>query len=190
MKLNSIFAAAVLGAGLLSGPALADPAAATSPEQAERVQLARQLFDLSGGQAAVDQRVDAIFAMSSKLIAANTPPDAAKFAIAMQRDTADELHALVPSMIDVSVQAYADNLTTQELRDYVAWLSSDSGKSLLRKMPAIREEMTDRSLPMLSAAMPRLQRKVSERVCAELHCTTDERRVVADAMAKSFAPKS
>ena len=191
MKLKLFFAVAALAALASGTAALADPAPAASPsaDRTERVQLARRLFDLSGGAKGVDQRIDAMFALSAKLIAANTPADGAKFAVAMQRDTAEEMHKLTPSLVDASVEAYADNLTTQELRDYVAWLDSDSGKSLLRKMPAIREEMSDRSLPLLSAMLPEMQQRISDRVCSELHCSASERKIVAVAMSKAFSPK-
>ena len=191
MKLTSIFAGAALAACLLSGPALADPAAAPpSPDAGERLRLAHQLLELSGGEKAVDQRIDAMFAESSRLVALNASGDASKFTIAIQHDMRDEMMKIVPSLLDVTIQAYADNLTTQELRDYVAWLSSDSGKAIIAKTPAIQHETLERATPMMAQMFPELQHKVSERVCEELHCSAEEHRIVADLMTKAFTHKS
>ncbi|HEY1427603.1 MAG TPA: DUF2059 domain-containing protein [Caulobacteraceae bacterium] len=191
MKLTAIFTAAALATCALSGPALADPAPApTSSDAAERLQLAHQLFDLSGGEKAVDQRIDALMGLSSKLIAANSPPDAAKLTIAMQHDVEQELLKAVPALMDVGVRAYADNLTVQELRDYVAWLSTPSGQSLIRKSAAIHQQTLDAEAPLLSRMLPEMERKVSLRVCEEFHCTAAQRKIVAQVMAKTFAPQN
>lgn len=189
MRLAAIFTTAALAMFALSAPALADPAS-PSPDAAERLQLAHQILELSGGEKAVDRRVESMFATASKLVAANTSPDAARLEIAMQRDMQDEMLKLVPSIVGLSVQAYADNLTTQELRDYVAFLSSDSGKSIISKGPAIQQEALDRAIPLMAQMLPALERKVSDRVCEEVHCTAAERKIVAEAMSKAFPGRS
>lgn len=190
MRLSGILAVALLTVAT-AGAALADPSATStnstaSTDVAERVQLARQLYDLSGGRAAVEQQIGAMFANANKIIASSMPPDAARFGVAIQRYMQDEFLSLAPIMIDDGVQAYADNLTIQELRDYAAWLSSDSGRAIIRKSPAIRQEIMDREAPRLAALIPGLQHKISDRVCAELHCTTKERETVDAAMARAL----
>jgi hypothetical protein len=162
-----------------------------APDAAPRLQLARQLYDLSGGRPAAEAQVRAMFATANKIVAANLPPDAARFGQALQRDMEDELIGIVPALIDNGVHAYADNLTAKELRDYIAWLSSDSGKAVIQKAPAVRQELLDRSAPMIAAMMPALQHKVATRVCEQLHCTPRERETVAGVMAKALpAPRS
>ena len=187
MRLTNIIASAALGACLLSSPAFADP----SPDAAERLQLARQVMDAGGSVKAADQRVEAMLDNSSKLVALNTPPDGMRFAMAIQRDMRDEMLKMVPSLVDLTVQAYAENLTAQELRDYLAWITSNSGKAIVAKMPAIQRQVMDHATPMMAQMLPELSHKVSDRVCEELHCTADERKIVAQVMAKTLPqPKS
>lgn len=89
------------------------------------------------------------------------------------------------------VHCHRNSPRLQELKDYVAWLSSDSGKALVQKMPAVRAEILDRSTPMIAAMMPALQHKVAARVCEELKCTARERQTIAAIMAKALAaPRS
>ncbi|HTX51190.1 MAG TPA: DUF2059 domain-containing protein [Caulobacteraceae bacterium] len=192
MRLSSLIAAALAAAALaasaeaqtLSSPPQSDPDAAT------RMQLARQLLDLSGGTEAVNAQMRSMFAMTTNLVAANVPPEQAKFVAAIERDMQDEVMQMIPSLLDATVQAYADNLTAEQLQDYIAWLSSDTGRALVAKTPLIKLEVMQREAPLMSAMIPALQHKVADRVCEELHCTPHEREVVANAMAKALAPKS
>ena len=184
----------------LAQPTLARPAlssaeialpAQPAPDAALRLQLARQLYDLSGGRAAAEAQVRVSFAAAQKIVAANLPPSEARLGEAVQRDMEDELVGLVPAIIDNGVHAFADQLTAKELKDYIAWLSSDSGKAVVQKLPAVRQEILDRSTPMIAAMMPTLQRKVATRVCEQLHCTPRERDTVAGVMAKALpGPRS
>jgi hypothetical protein len=181
---------AVLAAAAISSAAGAQTVAAQG-DAAERVQLAQELYELSGGAAAMKQQIHAMMDASSKAVTAAVPPDAARFTVALQRDTQEEVLKIVPQLMDAGVKAYADQLTTQQLRDYIAWLSSDSGKAVIAKAPAIRQEIADAILPLIVQMYPELRRKVSERVCEELKCTASERELIASAMARAFAsPKS
>jgi hypothetical protein len=189
MKLAAAIIAAVLAAAC--GPALADPPAHLVPDDGPlRLQLAHQLYDLSGGTASAEQHVRQLFEATSKLVAANTPPEEGRLVTAIQHDMQEELIAMAPQLVDVGVHAYADQLSAQELRDYIAWLSSDSGRAITRKGPAVRAEIFQLETPLMTALIPDLKQKVSTRVCEELHCTPQQRQIVAQAMAHAFPQHS
>jgi hypothetical protein len=192
MRLSNIIAAAVAAATLAAAAQAQTPPSPppSDPDLGVRLQLARELLDLSGGTQAASAQMKSMFAMTSNLVEANVPPEQAKFVAAIERDIQDEVLQMVPAMIDASAQAYADNLTTQQLHDYIVWLSSDSGKALVAKTPLIRLEVMQREAPLMAAMIPALQHRVSDRVCEEMHCTPHEREIVATAMAKALAPKS
>jgi len=170
----------------LAQPLLARPLPAQPAADAAKLELARQLYDLSGGAQAVKDHLQSMFSAANKIVAANLPPDQGRLSAAINRDMVDEMSKLAPDMIDNGAHAYADNLSEQELKDYVAWLSSDSGKAVLRKLPAIRQEMLAREMPALSALFPQLLTHVQDRVCEELACTARQRQVVATALAKAL----
>ena len=84
------------------------------------------------------------------------------------------------------MHAYADNLTEQELRDYVAWLSSESGRGVVRKLPAVRAGIMALEMPAMKALLPEMSHRIVNHVCAQLNCSTHERQLVAAAMAKAL----
>jgi hypothetical protein len=192
MRLSNIIAAALAATALATAAQAQTPPSPppSDPDLALRLQLARELLDLSGGTEAANAQMKSMFAMTTNLVAANVPPEQGKFVAAIERDMQDEVMQMIPSMIDATAQAYADNLTTQQLHDYIVWLSSDCGKALVAKMPLIRLDTMQREAPLMAAMIPALEHRVSDRVCEEMHCTPHERDVVANAMAKALAPKS
>jgi hypothetical protein len=193
MRLANIIAAALAAAALGAAARAQTPPPTqppADPDAATRLQLARELLDLSGGTDAVNAQMKSVFAMTTNLVVANVPPEQGKFVAAIERDMQDEVMRMIPSMLDATAQAYADNLTIQQLHDYIVWLSSDTGKALVAKTPLIRLEVMQREAPLMAAMIPALQHKVSDRVCEELHCTPHEREIVATAMAKALTPKS
>jgi len=185
-------AAAVALSGLgWSGAALAQNAAA--PVAAPAVQddpvklgLARQLVELNGGQAAVNAQMKSMFAIIEKSVGQNMPADQTKLADALYQDIEDEVSKLTPQLIDISVRAYAENYSTQELHDLVAFQMSDSGRSIARKAPLVRDQALRQTVPLMMAAMPGILRNTADRVCAESKCTPAQRQIVADAMAKAM----
>jgi hypothetical protein len=188
MRLAATVATALGAAMICAGAAAAQTLTAEIPgaDLATRMQLAKQLYDLSGGAAAANAQVRMMLATASRLANASVPPDQARLTSAMMRDMQDELLGLTPSMIDAGVQAYADTLTTPELQDYVAWLSSPSGRAVVQKSPAIRQAILDREMPAMAAMIPQLQHRIVDHVCEEVHCTAKERETVAAAMAHAF----
>jgi hypothetical protein len=169
----------------LSGPA-PTPVTLSQPVDPARLQLARQLYEVSGGQEAVKQRLRTIFGGARAAMREAMGPQQAKLADEIQGDMEDELEALIPQMIDDSARAYARNLTEKELRDEIAWLTSESGASIRRKTPAILQEIVTDEIPLIASFGERMQTKVLDRACARRACTAHQRQVIAQAMARAF----
>jgi hypothetical protein len=185
----------VLVSGLgWSGAALAQDAAApaattvaaTAQDDPVNLELARQLVEVNGGQAAVNAQMKAMFATIDKSIGQYVPADQNKLAEAMRNDIEEEVFKLTPRILDISVHAYAETYTTQELRDLLAFQMSESGRAIARKTPIIRQQVLTQTMPLMMAQMPEIMRKTGDRVCAEVKCTPAQRQVVADAMAKAL----
>jgi len=90
---------------------------------------------------------------------------------------------LTPTLLDIGARAYAANLSEDELKAYVAWLKSDAGRSIVAKTPAIRGEIVAQDMPLILGLLPRLKQDVVERVCADVHCSADQRQTLETALA-------
>ena len=204
MRLTELLLASSLALALTAGAArAADPGATASQpasasssvssdqsaDAAERLRLARQIYDLSGGSAAAEAQIRGMYATVSQLVKPDTP-EQGRFTQAILGDMQDEMVKMVPSIIDTGVQAFADHLTAQELRDYIAWMSSPSGQSLLHKMPAIQADILQREIPAMQAAMAGMKAKLVKRVCDEMKCDADQRQMVTQLMDKAMPPRS
>ncbi|HUO11854.1 MAG TPA: DUF2059 domain-containing protein [Caulobacteraceae bacterium] len=183
MRLTTLLAATAIA--LTANLAHAQPAQPLGDAD-ERLRLAHQLYELSGGRAAAEAQIRSTFAMTSRVAVANMPPNQSRFATALQQDMQDEVLRMIPSVLEVGERAFADNLTTQELRDYVAWLTSDSGRAVLAKTSAIRDEILAREAPLMAQMIPDMQRRVAAHVCAQMTCDAAQRQMIDDAMARAY----
>ncbi|MFI4933185.1 MAG: DUF2059 domain-containing protein [Caulobacterales bacterium] len=153
-----------------------------------RLELARQLYAASGGEQAAEDHIKQLYGSVNKMMGQMLPPDRAKLIERLQQDMQDELVGMVPQIIDTGARAYAQNLSEKELRDYLAWLRSDSGRALIQKMPVIRQKMLDDQLPLVSAMLPKMMQKAVDRACEETHCTADEHKLMVAMVAKLQQP--
>jgi len=96
------------------------------------------------------------------------------------RDLQDEIAAMIPSMLETTEKAYARHLSEKELRDLLAWQTSETGKSVASKLPSITQEVIEAQLPLMKDMTPRIMRKMFERMCQRKACTPEQR----DAMEK------
>jgi len=195
----AIFAAGALGALAICAPCWADPAPAPaqapapnggatparSTHAAVRLALARQAYELIGGVAAVDAQTRASYASVEKAVAQSLPPEQAGRIHIMYQLMLQEVLKLTPTIVDVEVHAYAEILTEQELRDNIAFLSTASGRSILRKMPLIQQAAMDRTTPLIAGMLPGLMRRVADQVCEQTDCSAKDRQVIETALARS-----
>ena len=176
-------ALAVLAALAIATSATAQaPAPKAAPVDPARLALARQVFEASGGAEGMRKQLAVMFDSIGKMTAAAAPAASGDLARAMMKDIADEESKLVPDLIEDSAQAYAQNLSEKELRDMLAWTTSESGQSIRAKMPVITQQLMATMQPHLAAMMPTMMRKTLDRVCEEQKCTPEVRKIMADAM--------
>jgi hypothetical protein len=158
-------------------PAAVDPA---------RLALARQVFEASGGAEGVRKQLAVMFDAIGKMTTAAAPAASADLARAMMKDISEEESKVVPDLIEDSAQAYARNLSEKELRDMLAWTTSESAQSIRAKMPVITQQLLATMQPHLMAMMPTIMHKTLDRVCQEQKCTPELRKIMADAVEKAL----
>lgn len=191
---RSIFAAMAATAALSlasAGHAQTASTAAAAPVDPVRMQLARQVLEASGGAKATEAQMRSMYAAIGKAMSQSMGASEAKLAEQMSRDMQEEVVSLIPSILDASAKAYAQNLSEKELRDMLAFYKTDSGQAVIRKLPVIMQQAMAEEMPLIVAMTPHIVQKTIERACDEAKCTSQDRQMIADAVARAMArPKS
>lgn len=170
------------------------PAAAAQEQKASsadpvRTELARKLVAASGGADNVQKMVEQMYVSMDDMFAKVVPHDKMGLFRAIQKDIQSETMKMIPDLMEQSVEIYARVLTEQELRDMVAFQTSESGQSVVRKMPVIMSEIMRAQVPYMQRMMPRLMEKAMDRTCEDAKCTPAQRREVAAIMARALGQK-
>jgi hypothetical protein len=129
-----LFGVVVAAAAVLAGPGDA------WAQQDRRQELARQMVTTMDTEATIN----ALFETMTPMIAASaaqelrlSPSEQGRLSELL----AEEFRAAAPDFVTQVVNAYANNLTEQELTDIVAFLNSPSGRALLRVEKTAEAEM-------------------------------------------------
>jgi hypothetical protein len=162
---------------VMLAPAGADPV---------KIDLARRLVAASGGEQQAEAQIRATMAAMQTAMARAMPQADERLMGPLYEDMTQEMVKVMPQVLDLSARAYAETFTEQELRDVLAFQTSESGRSMIRKMPQIRARLIAEAVPLMVNAMPAIMRRTLDRVCAEQHCTTRQREVMASAAAKAL----
>jgi hypothetical protein len=152
-----------------------------------KMDLARQLVEASGGEAQAEAQMKLIFSSMRANMAKALSGQKAEVADAVYEEMGRELVTLTPRILDISVTSYADVFTVQELRDLLAFQTSESGRSMVRKMPTLRARVMEQTLPLIMSSMPEVMHKSADAVCARRRCTAAERDAIVDAFGKAGA---
>lgn len=183
MMLSKLLGGAVLAAVLATGAAAAD-----APSSPEKLALAKQMVEASGGADQMKTVMQTLFRSMSANLAQNLPPEQQRLRDALNDRIQARLIAATPQLMDATVQVYAANLTEKELRDYVAWLQSDTGQSLKNKLPQITSESVRVMAPVLAQITEGLKTDVIAEACAQAKCTAHDKEVLT-ALLNKTAPK-
>lgn len=181
-------------AGLLAfaSPVLAQqapapqPAAAASAQQPidpERLAMAHQLMD------SLDMKSMFHGALAGMSNAVKVPETASPEQKARIQQLIASMQvgneAIFPKMMDRFAELYARNLTTQEMRDTLAFYNSPSGKSVLHKLPALMSQ----AMPTVFELMPDALVVAKKDYCGHRTCdATDEAMFAAISKAYGHAP--
>jgi hypothetical protein len=185
MKLPMIVSTMALSLAL-AGPTFAQ----TAPSDAGRLALAKQLVELSGGEKQAEATMKMEMDIVTGSVEKNLPPEASRLAKPIYDDMTAEMIKLTPQIIDTSTRLYAEAFTEKELRDWIAFQQSDTGRAIVEKTPLLRKRLLETTVPTVMQMVPELMRKASARVCEEQHCTAQERQSVAEAFSKAMPAKS
>jgi len=153
-----------------------------------RLGLARQLFEVSGGEKQAKAQITAMFGVIEKSVAQNLSPEAGRLQKPIDDFMVQQVIGLVPKIVDLSVHAYAETYTEKELRDWLAFSTSETGKAIAQKAPTVRLQVMEETMPLMMKTMPEMMRKAAEAVCAKQRCTAAERQAVTAALIKA-APR-
>jgi hypothetical protein len=189
MKPAAAVAAAVLALCCAGSAAAQAPAPAAPKADPAKLELARQVFAATGGVDAYRARITAMFSGMSEMMKGVVPAGSEKLSNALMKDLVEEELKIVPQMIDLSAEVYAENLSETELRDLLAWTTSESGRAIRDKSPQMTQQMMVRTGPMMRTLLPSLMQKTLDRACEEAKCTPEVRKVVAEAMDKALKSK-
>jgi hypothetical protein len=171
----------------IASGAWAQGAAAPPGPDPVKMDLARQLVEASGGEAQAEAQMKLVFNSMRANLAKTLTGEKAAMADAVYDEMSRELVTLTPRILDISVKAYADEFTVQELRDLLAFQISESGRSMVRKMPALRAQIMNETLPLIMSSMPEVMRKSADTVCARQHCTAEQRDAIVNAFGRAGA---
>lgn len=176
---------------LLSGAALAAMLATTASAQtaapsAEKLALARQLVEASGGGDQMKSVLQVLFRTMGASLSNNTPPEQKRIIEVIMQKMQDRFIAATPQMIDGTVQIYAQDLTDKELRDYLAWVQSDTGQAMKRKAPLLAADSIKSMAPLITQITQGIKQDVVDEACKQANCTAHDREVIAAAMDKAM----
>lgn len=175
-----------LAGGAAVAAMLATSAFAQSAPSPEKILLARQLVEASGGADQLRTVLQTVFTGMSSSLYANLAPEQKRLAEVLLQKMQDRFLAAAPQLMDGTVQIYAQNLTEKELRDALAWQQSDSGQSLKRKLPLITAESIRTWGPVLTQVMAGLKQDVVDEACKQAGCTEQDRQALVTAMNKAI----
>jgi hypothetical protein len=181
MKFTRFMSGAALAA-MLATSAFAQSA----PASPEKTALAKQLVEASGGADQMKTVLQALFQSMSVTLSASVPPEQKHITDVLLQKMQERMTAVIPQMIDGTVQVYAANLTDKELRDYLAWMQSETGQSLQRKLPLITAESLRVLGPTIMQVTQGLKQDVLDEACKQANCTAHDREVLAAALQKAL----
>lgn len=178
-----VFAASLLAAGSAF-------AQAETPIDPAKLELARKLVEASGGQKNAETMVRQTYGSLDTVFAKMGTPETQRLMRLVQRDMQDEIIKMIPAILEMSTNTYARHLTEKELADMLAFQTSETGRSVAAKLPAIMQDIVKAQTPLLQEMLPRLLHRTLDRACEEAKCSTAEREQVATMMKEALKPKA
>jgi len=124
-----------------------------------------------------------VISMIESSMSRGDTPEERKISDAVQAAAQDQFGKIVPKMIDISANIYAQNYTEQELSDVLTFYKSPSGQSMLAKTPVITQAVSAAVKPMI----PQMQRDMVADMCDRIACTPAMRAAILEKLPKGPA---
>lgn len=175
---------------MLSAAGAGHSQSAAPPPDPVKIELARRLVAAQGGERQAKAQIESMFVAMNGLIHQSLTDEAANAQAGLYKDLKAELVGMAPRILDISVHAFASQLSEKELRDMLAFQESDSGRAITAKLPAVRQQIQAEEAPMMAVMISDFMQKTLDRVCAERHCTAEQRRAMEAAVAKVMRTKA
>ncbi|MBL8770218.1 MAG: DUF2059 domain-containing protein [Phenylobacterium sp.] len=158
-------AAGIVGALALVGMCLG-PAPGLAQTADGKRQLAQQLMDETGMTANLDSMTKSMIEQMVAHTTAEMSPETRARAGQMAEAMSAALQRVTPRIMAVSIDAYAQTFTEEELQGILAFYRTPVGRSMAAKMPVLMRNVTDASL----AIMPEMQAAMAAELCARQTC--------------------
>jgi uncharacterized protein len=131
----------------------------------ERLRLAHALFEAQGGAANITAAVGSLEKVMIDSLAQNNglTPELRQTVVDALNQT---MTRLTPRMVDDSAVIYAQEFTSQQLKDILAFYQSPTGRVLVAKLP----EITQMSAQTVRKYTPQIQLDVLRAICAKTAC--------------------
>ena len=175
-------ATALLLAPITSVTAQPAPASTEPAPSARKLELARQLVDVSEMKANMVAAFSSLATQQAVQGGQGLSAERQAKMKAIEEAEADVLPKMVPDIVEAMVQGYAREFTEKELSDALAFYQSPSGRAIIAKTPQLMRGM----MVEMVRLTPQLRRDMGEEICAKTTCTDAERA----AYFGSSAPKS
>jgi hypothetical protein len=170
-----VFAAAVLAAILEPGvaaaevpaapPAQAAPGAAASTDP--HLAKALEFLDISGTQAAFEQRFDQMLPMLVRWVHQSTKSDDQKLWDDVEAVARDELHKSVGELVNSEAAIYAAHFSDADLDALIAFYKSDVGRKYLAERPALLKDSTALMMTWSQKVETEVTRRVMDKVARD-----------------------
>jgi len=155
-----------------------------------RLQLARELVETSGGEKTLKNVLETYSSSMTKILGQALPPDKAKIARLIQAKILQEYMNSLPQMLATTTQIYASNFNEAELQDYLAFMKSETGQSILNKMPIVLQQSIEAQGPFIRSLLPKITSTAIQSACEEANCTPAERQQVTEVFSKALKTPS
>jgi hypothetical protein len=165
-------------------PAAQPAAAPAEPVDPERLALAKRLLTTQMSQLDLPRMLHAIDTQMFDAVRKQTPNMDPARADRMAAAVEKAQEQILPQVMDGMAEAFARNLSRQELSDAVAFYEGPSGRAILQKMPAIMAQ----SMANFAVWLPKMREAVIEAACADNGCTPEQRRAMLGPATPSQKP--
>jgi hypothetical protein len=156
-------AASILALSLMASAAHAQTA------DPQRLALAKQIFEAQGG---AQNAANVMKSMKAAMLAAAKTPEA-KQAMTMVMDKMAT--TFMPRLFDEMAGSYAQDFTSDQLKDVLAFYQTPTGKAMAAKQPVLAQQIAGSMVKL----MPALQLSVMDKVCTQVACTPEQQQQLA-----------
>jgi|GEM_PF-1307379 len=131
-----------------------------------RLELAKQVMQMSGATAAYDEYEKNLDLMVNQIRQYMPGADDATMAD-IKKIAVEEFTAFKPTLMENAAKVYAKHFTDKDLKGLIAFYKTDAGKHFAAEMPALSAESIKLTEPFTQRFMARLQQYIAGRIAEQ-----------------------